>query len=389
MEKDTDLKIRYNKVQLPTNILNRVFFLDYFRSFLIILVVLFHASLAYIVNVDDIWFIINPQKNIIFDVYAFLFDKTVMPMLFFISGYFALSSILKRNTLSFLKRRFVRLGIPLVIGLYLGNPFSTYIINLLNNKISSNFFNYYFCNYLTNIPFTLHLWFLVSLIIIIILFSIIFTFKKKMFKTNKKTNLSYKYLIFFVLFIGLVLFIENFFISDLNWVGIEGFLITQPSRFVIYISYFFLGVFAFRNKIFSKHSQSNNFLLIIVTTSVLAVLYMLFYNFYHADFSNYLHLRFLDAFLWSFLGLFSLLSLIKLFQKRFNYASKYGIKLSSNSYAIFIFHYPFVLTLQYILINWSISPFVKYIIVVVISISITYLISEYLLHRIPIIKNII
>jgi len=386
MEKKIYFKSPYNFVQSKTNSIDRIFFLDNFRSFLIILVVLFHASLAYIVNAD-VWFIFNPQKSIIFDVYAFLFDRTIMPMLFFISGYFALSSILKRGTASFLKKRFVKLGIPFIIGIFIVNPFSMYIINLYNNKISNNFFNYWFSNYLTNIPFTLHLWFLVSLLIIIILFSITFKFKKSIFKIKSKSNFSSKFLLIFAFLIGLALFIINLFISDLEWAGIGGFIIVQPLRFVLYISYFFFGVFAFRNKFFSKYNTSNKFLFITMVTIILAVLYTLFYYFFHKDFSDFLFLKYINGLLWSFICLCSLMMMIKLFHKRFNFSSKFGQKLSANSYAIYIFHYPFVIYLQYILINWSISPIIKFILVIAVSISITYIICEYLLHRIPIIKK--
>lgn len=380
MNKNKDTE-SYNDIQSKTYSLNRIFFLDHLRAFLVILVVFLHSAMAYIVNADNLWYFYDSQRNIIFDVYVFLFDRTVMPIFFFISGYFALSSILKSNTISFLKRKFVRLGIPLIIGIFILNPVSRFIINTYDNKIPNN--------YLTNIPYTLHLWFLTSLLIIIILFSIIFTFNKRIFKPIYRKNYSSKFLFLFAILIGVSLFLVNLFFNDLKWIGFGGFIITQPFRFVLYISYFFLGVFALKNKIFSKNNPSNNFLFIFATTTIFAIFSILFYNFYHTDISKFLHLKFIYALLWSVFSLSSLITIIKLFQKRYNYSSKYGKKLSINSYAIYIFHYPFVIYLQYILIYWSISPIIKFLIVVVTSISITYLISEYLLFRIPVLKKIL
>jgi len=225
MKKNIDYRSHNIVIQSATNNLNHIFFLDYFRTFLVILVVLLHAAMAYIVNANNLWFFMDSQRNIIFDVYVFLFDKTVMPMFFFISGYFALSSILKSNIISFLKRKFVRLGIPLIIGIFIVNPFPIYISNLYNNRISTNFIDYWFNDYLKNIPFTLHLWFLGSLLIIMTLFSIIFAFKKRIFKTNHKTNLSTKFLLFFAIIIGLSLFTVNIFCEPLR----ANLLPRQPS----------------------------------------------------------------------------------------------------------------------------------------------------------------
>jgi surface polysaccharide O-acyltransferase-like enzyme len=388
MEKDINKKSLENKISSQTNKINRIFFLDNFRTFLIILVVLFHSSLAYIVNANDIWFIVNPEKLIIFDVYAYLFDISVMSMLFFISGYFALSSILRGSTVSFLKKKFIRLGIPLIIGIYFVNPFSAYVIDLYKGNISGDFFNYYIYDYITNIPYTFQLWFLITLIIIIIIFSIVYYFGNNNFKPKNNGSLSIKFLLFFPLLIGLGLFIEHFFISDLYWAGIDGFEIFQPSRLILYISYFFLGVYVYKNCIIPKGLKSNKLLLIFLFTSILALLSIIFYHFFHSELLNYLHLRIINALLWSFLGLFSFLTFVIFFKRKFNYSSKYCKRLSANSYSIFILHYPFVLTMQYLLLNWQITPVIKFLIVVIISFSSSYLISEYIIHRIPIIKKI-
>ena len=98
---------------------------DYLRSFGVLLVLLHHTVLAYVtfgfLNPYDLMQTFSPvvdgAKWVGFDRIALLNDTFFMPLLFFVSGLFVWTSLQKKGILSFLYARFLRLGLPLVIGL--------------------------------------------------------------------------------------------------------------------------------------------------------------------------------------------------------------------------------------------------------------------------------
>jgi glucans biosynthesis protein C len=57
-----------------------------------------------------------------------LLDVPIMPILFFLAGYFALRSLQKRGTWLFLKDKLVRIGIPWIFGALFLAPLITYMI---------------------------------------------------------------------------------------------------------------------------------------------------------------------------------------------------------------------------------------------------------------------
>ena len=75
----------------------RLFFLDNLRSATILLVVVFHAALAYMIYVPEWWYVIDPKRVLSADILVIWADIFIMPIMFFISGYFGIKSLAKRS----------------------------------------------------------------------------------------------------------------------------------------------------------------------------------------------------------------------------------------------------------------------------------------------------
>ena len=337
------------------------------------------------------WFVINPDRHLIFDIISLLLDKIVMPLMFFIAGYFSLYSIQKTNVLNFIKKRLKRLGIPLLLGLIFIAPIMVYIRHLFRNDINQNYFEYWYSTYFLKEIDSVHLWFLYTLLLFTFIFAILYYLKKDFFlnKTYGGLKLSFtKNILLSGILISFLFFIVNLFILDIKWITIGEFGILQPTRFVVYISLFFLGVIAFKKNFFSIYFSSDKLILWTIFTSIIVVATLLLYYFFYPDVLTVNFLKLINAILFVYLNIGLLMMLLKLFHKYINSNAVIWRKLSKNSYTIYVIHYPFVLFLQYYMLDFSFSPFIKFGIVFLISLVASYLVSEYFIHKIPYLNNI-
>jgi len=119
---------------------------DYLRGLGVWLVLLHHAVLAYVtfgfLNPYAYMQTFSPVTEAVlatgatwsgFDRIALMNDTFFMPLLFFVSGLFVWKSLQTKGIFSFLRARFIRLGIPFVIGLLVIIPIAFYPTVLANN----------------------------------------------------------------------------------------------------------------------------------------------------------------------------------------------------------------------------------------------------------------
>jgi peptidoglycan/LPS O-acetylase OafA/YrhL len=116
---------------------------DYLRSFGVLLVLLHHAVLAYVtfgfLNPMDPMQTFSPVVDAAkwagFDRIALVNDTFFMPLLFLVSGLFVWTSLQRRGVLRFLYARFIRLGIPFIVGLLVIIPVAFYPTMLENGLV--------------------------------------------------------------------------------------------------------------------------------------------------------------------------------------------------------------------------------------------------------------
>ena len=266
---------------------SRIFYLDYLRLFVILLVVLVHSMIAYSQFCPDWWYVVNSNQhlNMIFDFFILIVDRFLMPLLFFVAGYFALSSIIKSELIIFLKKKFYRIFLPLVLGIIFINPISMYISNVSNHSIYISFFEFWIGSYLTFGFQLYHLWFLLILFIFILAFAIVYKFNKKLFEIdykNKKT-ISKFYLFLFIIILSFFSFLINFECHDLSWFFLGMVRIFQPTRIIFYIFFFYLGIYSYKKGILSFDYRKKDFLFWFYLSLVFLVIIGVYYYFYYSE----------------------------------------------------------------------------------------------------------
>lgn len=151
----------------------RQYDLDWIKVLATLIVFLYHCSMFF--NPFD-WHIKNNVINRSYiDFFSLFVGNWIMPIFFMISGISTYYALQKRNSHSFVKERLVRLGIPLLLGIFILSPPQVYIERITNNQFDGSFFKFfphYFDGLYLEIGgtgnfafFGHHLWYLLELLL--------------------------------------------------------------------------------------------------------------------------------------------------------------------------------------------------------------------------------
>ena len=124
---------------------NRLIFIDNLKTFIIFLVVLYHAGWVYERSglISSSWIVDDPSKNDLSGMLNLITDIFMMPTLFFISGYFSVLSLKTRQVWTFLKFRFKRLVVPWILAVLTLIPLYKFIFLYSRNLPQGNVVSYF------------------------------------------------------------------------------------------------------------------------------------------------------------------------------------------------------------------------------------------------------
>ena len=123
------------------------------RAFVILIVLAFHSVLAYLGSLPDAAFpfdiapfrwnafpIVDSQRWFGFDIFCAFQDVYLMSFMFFMSGLFVWPSLRRKGGTVFLYDRFLRIGVPFVLVVYLLMPialYPTYLVTAVDPSVSA------------------------------------------------------------------------------------------------------------------------------------------------------------------------------------------------------------------------------------------------------------
>lgn len=138
---------RHNDSKMPTPPYpaHRLYWVDHLRTLVIILVVNMHACVTYS-HVGD-WYAMSPIEpplgvKLPFILWQGHLQSFFMGLLFFVSGYFVHASIARRGPKSFMRERWLRLGLPTLLYMLVIHPFIVRGLNPWNATFAPPF-DYY------------------------------------------------------------------------------------------------------------------------------------------------------------------------------------------------------------------------------------------------------
>ena len=340
---------------------NRIYFLDNLRTFMIFLVVLYHAGIVYGSGYRDFaltyWLVADRSTNDIADLVNLLVDIFILPTLFFISGYFTPLSLKTRTDWVFFKDRFKRLMIPWVIAVFTIIPLYKIIFLYSRNLPQEHWTTYLYFNQLTSQNW---LWFLP----VLFLFSTLYFLLRRV--NIFKFNISLRNAVFAVFLIGVV---YSFCIDIFNGIGWTKTVLIdfQNERLLIYFMIFLLGSLCYKLNIFESNGTNKKlYYAVIFTVWIPTIFYFYFLiNYLVYPGYNFIFSRIIDSLLlllsFNLSVLCLLFVMVSTFRHYVNKSGRIGKEWNKNSYYVYIIHVVVLGVIALIMLDLAIPSLLKYI----------------------------
>lgn len=391
----TNLQVAENSPQsVKTGKSTRLFFIDHLRAALVILVVLHHLAIVYGESIS-FWYVDPPKSESLagFALVLFvLFNQAwFMGTLFLLAGYFTPASFDRKGSGSFLKNRLVRLGIPLIVWIFMLNPFSNIGLYLEPAVWTPGPLTWQ--NYWQMYPQFIGLgvaWFLALLLI----FSFGYVVWRWLTRNRQPSSMressppSYLGVTIFILVLALVTYLARIIIP----IGKPVLDFPTLAYLPQYLSFFIVGVVAYRRnwlRTLPGRMGQIGFVTAIVATLLLFPIPIL----------GILGgtMRFLGNGSWpsavyafwdSIFAVSMCLAAITFFRRFFNGENSFGSFLSQQSYAVYVIHSPIIVVLAYGFYlalassGIDLGPLLKFSIAAVIMVPICFAIA-YIIRKIP------
>jgi len=364
---------------------------------MILLVLVYHSVAAYATVVP--WWFYHDTSFFAANIARELLDVFIMPVLFFVSGYFAFPSLQKRTVSKFLVDKARRLLIPWVLAVLIITPLLFYDTP---NQTIKPFWKYWitfierFPTQLSYLPHTLTqgpYWFISLLFAFFVIFAFIYAVTRQRWSgavvpTRRKAASEKSVLVALALF-GVSTFVAYFIslllVPDTSWLTLGMFLEFQPTRLVLLICYFAMGVYAQSRQWVACVKSLGSPLIWGVVTVVLAIAYLVIGQSLFVDLAGVpdlpIGLLLPFALVRSALVLSVLILLLSVGFRYWNHSNRFDRELSATSYDIYLSHVWFVVLIQGALLEWSGSSIVKALIVFLLVLGLSFAISRWAIER--------
>ena len=392
--------------QYSSSKVNRIFYMDNIRIYLTVLVILHHLAVGYGGSggwaiYEDHFNAVDDITKLVFTIFNIINQAYFMAFFFILAGYFTVRSYEKKGGKNFLKDRFIRLGIPLLIyGIFISPLVNFFVANfayyayLPQNFVGGppsiiDIIRYKIDNLIINVA---HLWFLQALL----LFAVIYILYRNLISQNKFKNPymnafpNDKAILASIGFLAVVTFIVRVFFPVDTVV-----LNFQLGHFTHYAFCFWIGLLAYNGKWFDNLSGSQAKKWIGVALFILVLLPVMLVILVDLDNPNFdlfkgrLLLEALIYTVWESIALIAIsISIIYLFQTKMNRSNKLLKSMSGSAYTAYIIHAIIILIIMTILIPVSLPALIKFLIAAVIGVPLIFILSHFI-RKIPYFSHVL
>lgn len=383
--------------------ISRLFFIDHLRAALVILVVLHHVALVYGASVQGYYYVEPPFtdpvafRNLL--VFALVNQAWFMGAFFLLAGYFTEGSFDRKGSGSFLKDRLLRLGVPLLVFIFLLGPLASIGYYLMpasltgiTTPLSWQSFWQAYPDFLGMGP----LWFVALLLIFSFGYAAwrMLVSNRTSSTTSESSTPSYLGIGIFILALALVSYLVRIYIP----LGKSLFDFPTLAYLPQYLSFFALGIVASRHDWFRTIPSSMGVVGFVTAVVATVILFPLAFS------GQWLSLELSPALdnamgngqwqsaaytLWdSIFAVGMCLAAITFFRRFFSGESKLGNFLAQQSYAVYLIHIPIIVILAYALREIALGSVLKFGVVAIIVVPTCFAVA-YLIRRIPGVSRIL
>jgi len=376
----------------------RLLYIDNLRWVMIMLVVSMHAAVTY--SHLGSWYYmedapVSAAEQGIFGTYQAFLQSFFMGFLFFIAGYFVPGAYDSKGPGKFLKDRAFRLGLPLLFFVFFLQPLSIWCISLFHGPDVGGGLGAIYSRYITSghwLGGTGPLWFCEALLIFCLGYVLFRSLRGGRATSPAAKKLPGNALIGgFIALTGVATFLVR-----LSWPNGTSFYNLQFCYFPQYIAFFITGTLAYRGNWLKEFSiRTGNYwgrvglfggLILWAAVLVLGGAF----KGQLATYQGGLHWQSLGMACWEQVaGVGISIFLLVWFRERTNRQGTVARWFSANAFAVYVFHTPVLITLSRMIGGWHGALLLKFLVLTLLSIGVTYILSAVLLKRVPLLKNIL
>lgn len=379
---------------------SRLFFIDHLRAALVILVVLHHVALVY--GAAEITFyyfeppFTDPLAYLVLLVFVLFNQAWFMGALYLLAGHFTPGSYDRKGPGSFLKGRLIRLGIPLLIWIFVISPISSIGYWQMPAEMTG------ITNPLTwrAYPFLLGLgvaWFIALLLIFDLGYIVwrMLTRNRTSSSVGEPSPPSYLGIVIFVLALALVSYLLRIIIPIGKPVSLFVNFLSFPTLAYLpqYLSLFIVGTVAYRRNWFRTIPGSMGMVGFVTALVATVILFPLAFSgqIFSLQFTPEVFINLMGNGTWQSAGyalwdsIFAVgmcLAAITFFRRFFNQDSNFGRFLSQQSYAVYIIHIPIVVFIGSAMKGVQLPALLKFGIAAVIAVPTCFIVA-YIIRKIP------
>jgi glucans biosynthesis protein C len=377
---------------------SRLSYIDNLRWVMIMLVVSMHAAVTY--SHLGSWYYmedmpVSQAEQGIFATYQAFLQSFFMGFLFFIAGYFVPRAYDAKGAGKFLKDRAFRLGLPLLFFVFLLQPVSIWCIGLFHGPDVGGSLAAVYRHYITSghwLGGTGPLWFCEALL----LFCLGYVLFRKLRGARAplpaaRTLPGNAGIAGFIALAGVATFLVR-----LWWPNGTSFYNLQFCYFPQYVLFFIAGTLALRGdwlrqfsvrtgKVWGRVGLWGGLVFFIALLALGGA--------FKGQFPTYqggLHWQSLGMSCWEQVaGVGISLYLLVAFRQRFNGQGTAARFFSASAFAVYVFHTPVLITLSRLMSGLSWPLLVKFVVLTLLAIGVTYVLCAAVLRKVPLLKNIL
>jgi len=365
--------------------LKRNLAIDYLRSSVTMMVVVHHAALAYTTfsHYDPVEYlrstapVVDTLRWMPLDLIVNFNETFFMPLMFFISGLFVMSSLERKGSGRFFLDRTKRLGIPFVISVMVLSPLAFYPSWLLSDAASKGGFLSGFFDNWTPGP----AWFLWLLLAFSGVVALAYRLMPDLIKRmSLSVSSGWSLLSIFLAISLLTTVFPSMFILPGAWTRLWGPLVFQTWKFLLYFSWFLLGValgIAKENMSLSRENLRPWPLWLALGIFVYVSAVLGLRPEYFAKTPQWV-VGAISATIYSLCCTFTGLAMLGLAHSFFRTTRSLADSLTSNAYGIYVFHYVFVIWSQFYLLTRPLPAPLKFLLVFSVGVIASWLLTALL-----------
>lgn len=354
--------VSYKVGLMETKNTSRLSELDWLRVILIFAIFLHHVCMPF--NGDG-WHVMNKDSSKVLDDIMVYFEQFRLPTLFFISGVGAVLLLSQCSAKQYVRDKFLRLFVPLLVGVLVVVPPQNYIEHISEMGGFWQEFPGLALNFDTN-----HLWFIEYLIVFALLAipinHLLGSASGRVCVSKLQKLSTYKVglflLVIFLIFIKVTF--SLFFPSDDN-------KIENLSSSTYFLFFFIAGMVFIQDKRVWRAigaQRKANLAILLVST-------LIFYAWYYSpDLSRYLSLDVRWAIWWIVCCLVAwsaLLTFLGYAQAYLARTPKWLRQCNELIYPFYLFHQTIIVVIGYFVISWQLSILLKITLLLVLSFALT------------------